>query len=126
LNNSNFGNGNNSGNRVSRDYLIDHNDVPRLIGKAGATIKQIQRENDVQIKVSNDRQNQWVDLMISGSNDQVINNAFNHIKSITGNIKEKNESSQSKSFFQPGIFYIIQSFICLFVLFIIFYRFQYK
>jgi polyribonucleotide nucleotidyltransferase len=115
LNNSNFGNGSNSGNRISRDYLIDHNDVPRLIGKAGATIKQIQRENDVQIKVSNDRQSQWVDLMISGSNDQVINNAFNHIKSITGNIKEKNESSQSKSFVQPGIFFKYYSIIYLFV-----------
>ncbi|CAF3871017.1 unnamed protein product [Rotaria sp. Silwood2] len=96
-NNNNNNNNNNFGQRVSYDYLINTNDVPRLIGKGGETIKQIQRENDVQIKVSNDRQNQWVDLIISGSNDQVIKNAFNHIKNIVGTIKEKNEYFQSKS-----------------------------
>lgn len=68
----------------------------------------MQRDNDVQIKVSNDRQSQWVDLTISGSNDQVIDNTFNHIKNLTGSVKEKNESIQTKSFAQPGIFYIFQ------------------
>ncbi|CAF0728009.1 unnamed protein product [Rotaria sp. Silwood1] len=97
LNKFNRNNNINLGQRVSYDYLINSNDVPRLIGKGGETIKQIQRENDVQIKVSNDRQNQWVDLIISGSNDQVIKNAFNRIKNLVGTIKEKNESFQSKS-----------------------------
>ncbi len=73
-----------------------------MIGKAGGTIKQIQRENEVQIKICNDRQSQWVDLTISGSNDQVIDNALNHIKTIIGSIKEKNESFQPKSFVKPG------------------------
>jgi hypothetical protein len=115
VNNSHFNNESNSGKRISREYLIDHNDVSRLIGKGGGTIKQIQRENNVQIKVSNDRQTQWVDLIISGSNDQVITNAFNHIKNIIGNIREKNESSQSKSSFQPGIFIFFQSFVLLII-----------
>jgi hypothetical protein len=102
-NNSNFSNGNDLGTRISRDYLIDHNDVPRLIGKGGVNIKQIQRDNAVQIKVSNDRQSQWVDLIISGSNDQDINHTFNHIKNMIGNIKEKNDLSPAKSFSKPGI-----------------------
>lgn len=110
-NNFYFNNGSNTGKGASRDYLIDHNEVPRLIGKGGLTIKQIQRDNDVQIKVANDRESQWIDLTISGSNDQAINNAFNHIQTVIRNIKEKNESSQSKSFFKPGIFKL---FICLF------------
>jgi hypothetical protein len=89
-----------------------------LIGKGGGTIKQVQRENDVQIKVSNDRHGQWVDLMISGSNDQVINNAFNHIKTIIGTIKEKDELSQSKSFFQSGIFIFFNHLFVLSIIFI--------
>lgn len=121
VNNFNRNNGgSNSQDRISRDYLIDSNDVPRLIGKGGVTIKQIQRDNDVQIKVSNDRQNQWVDLMISGSNDQV-NNTFNQIKNMIGSIKEKNESFQSKSFFKSGIFVFIYTCFNHY-----FYRFQYE
>jgi predicted PilT family ATPase len=121
LNNSNFSSGN---KRVSRDYVIDANDVPRLIGKGGGTIKQIQKENDVQIKVSNDRQSQWVDLIISGSNDQMINNAFNHIKNLIGIIKEKNESFQSKSLFKPGMLNFV--IIYLLILLNICYRFRYE
>ncbi|CAF1252655.1 unnamed protein product [Adineta steineri] len=92
-NNSDRNNDNYSAKGISRDYVIDTNDVSRVIGKGGATIKQIQKDNDVQIKICNDRQSQWVDVTISGSNDQAINNGFNHIKTIIGSIKEKNESS---------------------------------
>ncbi|CAF0936895.1 unnamed protein product [Adineta ricciae] len=86
----------------SQDYLIDSNDVPRLIGKGGATIKQLQRDNNAQIKVSNDRQSQWVDLVISGANDQIINNTFNQIKQLRVSIKDKSESFSSKPSFSSG------------------------
>jgi hypothetical protein len=115
LNNSNRSNGNYSEKAVSRDYLIDTNDVPRLIGKGGGSIKQLQRDNDVQIKVSNDRESQWVDVMISGSNDQAVNNAFNQIKNLTGSIQEKNESGQSKSFFKPGCYIFFNELFLLIV-----------
>ncbi len=102
--NSNFNSGNNSGRRTSsQNYLINHNDVPRLIGKGGEVIKQIQRDYDVRMQVANDRQNEWVDLFISGSNEQTVNNAMNYIRKIIGSIKEKDEVSQSKPFFQTGI-----------------------
>ncbi|CAF3704812.1 unnamed protein product [Rotaria socialis] len=52
LNNSNFGNESNSRKRISRDCLIDHN-----IREGGITIKEIQRENNVQLKLSPDGQN---------------------------------------------------------------------
>ncbi|CAF1010228.1 unnamed protein product [Rotaria sordida] len=97
LNKFNRNTNSNLGQRISHDYLINSNDVSRLIGKGGETIKQIQRENNVQIKISNERQSQWVDLIISGSNDQIIKNAFDHIKNIIGTIKEKNEYFQTKS-----------------------------
>jgi hypothetical protein len=101
--NSNFSSGNNSGKGISQNYLINHNDVPRLIGKGGEVIKQIQRDYDVRMKIDNNRQNEWVDLFISGSNDQAINNAMDYIRKIIGSVKEKDDVSQSKSFFQTGI-----------------------
>lgn len=95
----------NEGN--SRDYLIDSNDVPRLIGKGGATIKQLQRDNNTQIKVSNDRQNQWVDLVISGANDQAIDNTLNQIKQFRVSITDKSEPFPSKPTFSSGILRIV-------------------
>ena len=121
LNNSNYSSGSYSEKRITRDYLVDFNDVPRLIGKGGGNIKQIQKDNDVQIKVSNDRHKQWIDLTIIGSNEQAINNTFIHIKNLIGNIKEKHESNQTQSFFQSGSFSIIQSLV-LFILSIIFLK----
>ena len=99
------------GDKVSRGYLINNNNVPRLIGKGGGTIKQIQREYDVQIKVSNDRQNQWVDLTISGSNDEAIQNAFNHIENIVGAIKEKNEYFQLHTVSNIGMLVLFSCFV---------------
>ncbi len=74
-----------------------------MIGKGGEVIKQIQRDYDVRMKIDNNRQNEWVDLFISGSNDQAINNAMDYIRKIIGSVKEKDDVSQSKSFFQTGI-----------------------
>ncbi|CAM2702774.1 unnamed protein product [Rotaria socialis] len=99
LNQLNRSNNSNFGARISQDYVIHTNDVPRLIGKGGETIKQIQREYDVQIKVSNARENQWADVIISGSNGQTIRNAYDHITHHIGTMKEKNEFSQSKPLF---------------------------
>ncbi|UJR25523.1 hypothetical protein I4U23_006869 [Adineta vaga] len=100
FNNFNSNNENYSDKSISRDYVINSTDVPRLIGKGGGTIKQLQRDNNVQIKVSNDRQSQWVDLMINGGNEQVINNTFDQIKNLIGSIRDKNESFQTKSSFK--------------------------
>lgn len=78
-----------------------------MIGKGGLTIKQIQRDNDVQIKISQDQKNEWVDVIITGSDEQAIMNTFNHIQNIIGNIKEKNPSFQTNSFLRSGkIFHI--------------------
>ncbi|CAF3836647.1 unnamed protein product [Rotaria magnacalcarata] len=96
LNQLNRSNNSNFGARISQDYVIHTNDVPRLIGKGGETIKQIQREYDAQIKVSNTRENQWIDVIISGSNDQTIRNVYDHITRHIGTMKEKTEFSQSK------------------------------
>ena len=78
-----------------RDCLIDRNDVPRLIGKGGGTIKQIQQEKGVQINISKDRPNAWVELTISGANDRVIDDAFHYIKNTIGSIQDKNGAAQS-------------------------------
>jgi hypothetical protein len=124
LNNFNRSGESNLRKDFSREYLIDNNDVPRLIGKAGGTIKQIQRDNDVYLKIANDRNSQWVDLLISGSNNQVINNAVNQIENIIGPIKEKNgldqsnTDNQSNSFFKTGILIYL-----FFLSFDYFYRF---
>ena len=88
------------GQGLSRDYVVKSSDVPRLIGKAGATIKDLQRENNVQIQVSNDRESLWVPVTIRGSNDQVIDQTFRQIQSRVVDIKDRETLSQpSKSSF---------------------------
>ena len=74
---------------------MHQNDVPRLIGKGGGTIKQIQSDYHVYIKTTNDRQNQWVDFTIQGENDQQVDSAFNYLTRIIGSVKEKTEEFAS-------------------------------
>ena len=87
---------NNRNQGVSRDYLVHRTDVPRLIGKGGATIKQIQRDQNVQIQISNDREQEWVDVKISGSDEQMIEQTLNYILQNIGNLKEKTSVNNSK------------------------------
>lgn len=60
--------------RISHDYLIKLIDVSRLIGKGGGNIKEIQNAQNAHISISKDRDNEWVDLTISGFNQQAIDN----------------------------------------------------
>lgn len=93
---------NGGGRRVTRSYVIHQNDVPRFIGKGGATIKQIQSDFNVNIKVMNDRPNQWIDFTIAGTNDQAIDDAITHIIRIVGTVKEKSEVPASVNEYSNG------------------------
>lgn len=88
-------NGGGGGRGVTRSYVIHRNDVARFIGKGGATIKQIQSDYNVYIKVMNDSQNQWIDFTIAGTNDQTVDNAISHITRLIGSVKEKTDVSAS-------------------------------
>lgn len=90
--------------------------MPRLIGKGGETIKRIQRENDVQIQISKDRQSRWIEVTISGSTEKVIENAFNHIKNTINSITPKNRIFKSTTFPETGSsFYAILYLLDIFM-----------
>jgi polyribonucleotide nucleotidyltransferase len=91
--------------RSTRVYLVNKNGISRLIGKGGANIKQVQREYNAYIQISNDRQHQWIEVKIHGVNEQSIDNVYNHILNHIGEIKEKNPFNQtSQSSFDTSRF----------------------
>lgn len=65
--------------------------------------------------MSKDRESQWVDVIISGLNDQAIKNTCNHITNRIGTIREKNEVSESKPFFRTGIRNLINDLFVVFI-----------
>lgn len=83
-----------SSSKKTREFLIHRNDVPRVIGKSGTTIQQIQRDQNVQIYISNDRESEWIEMRISATNDYSIDQSFRQILRHTSNIKEKSTFSQ--------------------------------
>ena len=82
---------------------MHRNDVPRVIGRGGATIQQIQRDQNVQIRFSNDRQAEWIDMTMSGANEQLIDRAWNEIRRYTSNIKDKTSFDQRSQLFSPFV-----------------------
>lgn len=96
----NSNNRNNFDKDASRTYLIHGSEVSRLIGRGGLSIKQIQRDFNININIPRDRSDQWIDFTITGANDQVVNDAFHHIQNLVGKVKEKypeNENSYTQT-----------------------------